>query len=84
MPGHGAHGLAAGVLGAGRPLPPLQPLHNLHVRAAHAVPAVPDVQIMTRMGSILAAGILDAGGRNVTIGVRSRSGYFRCGERYDE
>ncbi|GAB4817108.1 hypothetical protein N2152v2_004154 [Parachlorella kessleri] len=34
-------------------------------------------EIMTRMGSILAAGILDAGGRNVTIGVRSRSGYFR-------
>ena len=34
-------------------------------------------QIMTRMGSIMAAGILDAGGRNATLGLRSRSGYFR-------
>lgn len=29
------------------------------------------------MGAIMAAGIIDAGGRNVTIGLRSRSGYFR-------
>lgn len=27
----------------------------------------------------MAAGILDAGGRNATIGLRSRSGHFRCG-----
>lgn len=32
---------------------------------------------MTRMGSIMAAGILDASGRNATVGLRSRSGYFR-------
>lgn len=32
---------------------------------------------MARMGSIMAAGILDAGGRNATIGLRSSSGYFR-------
>jgi hypothetical protein len=29
------------------------------------------------MGAALATGILDAGGRNVTVGLRSRSGYFR-------
>ena len=29
------------------------------------------------MGAIMATGLLDAGGRNVTIGTRSRSGYFR-------
>lgn len=29
------------------------------------------------MGAIMAAGIIDAGGRNVTVGLRSRSGYFR-------
>ncbi len=32
---------------------------------------------MARMGGIMAAGILDAGGRNVTLGLRSQSGYFR-------
>ena len=35
------------------------------------------MQIMTRMGAIMAAGLLDAGGRNATVGLRSRSGYFR-------
>ncbi|KAL4423070.1 hypothetical protein ABPG77_005875 [Micractinium sp. CCAP 211/92] len=34
-------------------------------------------EIMTRMGAIMAAGILDGGGRNATIGLRSRSGHFR-------
>lgn len=34
-------------------------------------------QVMTRMGAIMAAGILDAGGRNATVGLRSRSGHFR-------
>ena len=29
------------------------------------------------MGAIMATGLLDAGGRNVAIGTRSRSGYFR-------
>lgn len=32
---------------------------------------------MTRMGAVMAAGILDAGGRNATVGLRSRSGHFR-------
>jgi 26S proteasome regulatory subunit N2 len=32
---------------------------------------------MCKMGAIMAAGILDAGGRNATIGLRSRSGYIR-------
>ena len=35
-------------------------------------------EVMCRMGAIMALGILDAGGRNVTIGLRSASGYFRC------
>lgn len=34
-------------------------------------------EVMARMGAIVAAGILDAGGRNVTVGLRSRSGYVR-------
>lgn len=34
-------------------------------------------EVMSRMGAIMAAGILDAGGRNVTVGLRSHSGYFR-------
>lgn len=34
-------------------------------------------EVMARMGSIMAAGILDAGGRNATLGLRSASGYFR-------
>ena len=32
---------------------------------------------MSKMGAIMAAGIIDAGGRNVNVGLRSRSGYFR-------
>ncbi|KAK9804632.1 hypothetical protein WJX73_001394 [Symbiochloris irregularis] len=34
-------------------------------------------EVMCRMGAIMALGILDAGGRNTTIGLRSSSGYFR-------
>jgi hypothetical protein len=34
-------------------------------------------EVMCRMGAIMAAGLLDAGGRNVSLGLRSRSGYFR-------
>lgn len=34
-------------------------------------------ETMGKMGAILAAGILDAGGRNVTIALRSRSGHDR-------
>jgi 26S proteasome regulatory subunit N2 len=34
-------------------------------------------EVMTRMGAIMASGILDAGGRNATVSLRSRSGHFR-------
>jgi len=34
-------------------------------------------ETMCRMGAIMAAGILDAGGRNLTMGCRSPSGYLR-------
>lgn len=34
-------------------------------------------EVMCRMGAIMAVGILDAGGRNCVLGLRSRSGYFR-------
>ncbi|KAI3426179.1 hypothetical protein D9Q98_008556 [Chlorella vulgaris] len=34
-------------------------------------------EVMTRMGAVMAAGILDAGGRNVTLGLRAGSGHFR-------
>lgn len=34
-------------------------------------------ELMSRMGGIMAAGILDAGGRNVTVGTRSAGGHFR-------
>lgn len=34
-------------------------------------------ETMTRMGAIMAAGILDAGGRNATLALRSEAGYFR-------
>lgn len=34
-------------------------------------------ETMCRKGAIMAAGILDAGGRNVAVGLRSHSGYFR-------
>ena len=34
-------------------------------------------EVMARMGSIMAAGILDAGGRNATVALRAQSGYFR-------
>lgn len=34
-------------------------------------------EVMCRMGAIMATGILDAGGRNCVLGLRSRSNYFR-------
>ncbi|KAF8073149.1 RPN2B [Scenedesmus sp. PABB004] len=34
-------------------------------------------EVMARMGAIMAGGILDAGGRNATLALRSASGYFR-------
>lgn len=34
-------------------------------------------EVMGRMGAIMATGLLDAGGRNLTVGLRSASGYFR-------
>ena len=34
---------------------------------------------MTRMGAIMAAGLLDAGGRNMAISCRTRSGHYRRG-----
>ena len=34
-------------------------------------------EAMARMGAIMAAGLLDAGGRNATPALRSHSGYFR-------
>eukprot|EP00195_Chlamydomonas_chlamydogama_P008069 CAMPEP_0202901100 /NCGR_PEP_ID=MMETSP1392-20130828/13237_1 /ASSEMBLY_ACC=CAM_ASM_000868 /TAXON_ID=225041 /ORGANISM="Chlamydomonas chlamydogama, Strain SAG 11-48b" /LENGTH=1014 /DNA_ID=CAMNT_0049587599 /DNA_START=141 /DNA_END=3185 /DNA_ORIENTATION=+ len=34
-------------------------------------------EVMCKMGAIMCAGIIDSGGRNVNIGLRSRSGYFR-------
>ncbi len=34
-------------------------------------------EVMARMGAIMATGLLDAGGRNLTVGLRSASGYFR-------
>lgn len=34
-------------------------------------------ETMCKMGAILAAGILDGGGRNVTVNLRSRNGQFR-------
>lgn len=34
-------------------------------------------EVMCKMGAIMACGIIDAGGRNMAIGLRARSGYFR-------
>lgn len=76
-------------LGAQRASRPcVQPACWLRTALAHCRPAgvvppslAPGLQIMTRMGAIMAAGILDAGGRNATIGLRSRSGHFRRAAR---
>jgi len=51
-------------------------VEGLRKRLAKAV-ADKHEETMARMGAALATGILDAGGRNVTVGLRSRSGYFR-------
>lgn len=50
------------------------PVSFAHTAPAHTALAP---QVMCKMGAIMAAGILDAGGRNCTVGLRSRSGYFR-------
>ena len=34
-------------------------------------------EVMARMGGIMALGILDAGGRNTVVGLRSQSGFYR-------
>jgi 26S proteasome regulatory subunit N2 len=39
--------------------------------------ADPHEEILSRFGAVLAAGIIDAGGRNVTISMRSRAGHHR-------
>ncbi|GBF90265.1 26S proteasome non-ATPase regulatory subunit 1-like [Raphidocelis subcapitata] len=51
-------------------------VEGLRKRLAKAV-ADKHEETMARMGAAIATGILDAGGRNVTVGLRSRSGYFR-------
>ena len=34
-------------------------------------------EVMARLGAIMATGILDAGGRNAVVGLRSQSGFYR-------